>query len=194
MKTFETEKHNIPEGATHYRDEVLGMRFLWASSIGEYWFTWNGFEWCEADKAFGVVGNIKPIPQQEVEWEDTDELPPIGSKVMTSYTDSDLDNWCDMHGPSDVVAYHGEHVWIAHHGKFNRVHALSDIEFEKIEIESPEEKEKRERLEAAYDLYVTGQESVDVIGYQDFDDFTKDLMQVKFYNSIVDKTGYRLND
>lgn len=95
-----------------------------------------------------------------VEWLDKDELPPIGCKVMTSFTEPDCDNWCDFHGPSEIIAYHNDYVWVAHHGKFNRIHALSDIEFEKPE--SPEQKAEKIR-----------QEFIQAI-WQDMTDSTKD--------------------
>lgn len=57
--------------------------------------------------------------------------------------------------------------------------------------ETPEQKAERERLEAAYDLYCNAQHAVDVIGYDSFGVFNSDKVQVKFWLSIVDKTGYR---
>ena len=35
MKTFETMKHNIPEGATHYQEEGDGYLFAWFSKTGD---------------------------------------------------------------------------------------------------------------------------------------------------------------
>ncbi|QIW88955.1 hypothetical protein phiV208_24 [Vibrio phage phiV208] len=127
-----------------------------------------------------------------VEWDGEDELPPIGCKVMTSFTESDCDNWCDFHGPSEIIAYHNDYVWVAHHGKFNRIHALSNIEFEKPE--SPEQKAERERLEAAYDLYLKVQERDEGPGFAaSFKQFQDGMMSTcrKDYLSIVDITGYR---
>lgn len=57
--------------------------------------------------------------------------------------------------------------------------------------ESAEQKAERERLESAYDLYCNAQHAVDVIGYDSFGVFRSDKVQVKFWLSIVDKTGYR---
>lgn len=38
MKTFLTEKNNIPEGATHYADETVMDYFAWVKFIGgEQW-------------------------------------------------------------------------------------------------------------------------------------------------------------
>lgn len=57
--------------------------------------------------------------------------------------------------------------------------------------ETPAEREERERLEAAYDLYEEAQQKIGCIGYDDFDLFKKSEIQVKFWLAIVDKTGYR---
>lgn len=74
MKTFETEKHNIPEGATHYTNETNADYFLWVR--------------CESDgsswgliKDSDIMLNAKPIPQaniekpeeKEVEWKSGDK-------------------------------------------------------------------------------------------------------------------------
>lgn len=67
MKTFLTEKHNIPEGATHYADETVLGYFAWVKFVdGERWRimpdsmslnTWHREDTC----------NIKPIPQTNIE-------------------------------------------------------------------------------------------------------------------------------
>lgn len=72
MKTFLTEKHNIPEGATHYLEECDEWNFLWlkncpksgwckCTSSGRHVSTW-----IESD----MIEKIKEIPQtKEVEWD-----------------------------------------------------------------------------------------------------------------------------
>lgn len=188
MKTLETEKHNIPEGATHYAEidncpEIVWMRLtkdkteVYLGFLGEY-IPIHLFSDRER------VVNVKPIPQQEVEWNGKG-LPPVG--VACEWIDGGI-----AHGDWGMVivhAYNADYAWIEKLFD-NSMHTVRTPAFFR-KPESPEEKEKRERLKASYDLYVTGQESLDVIGYQDFDDFASDLMQVKFYNSIVDKTNYR---
>lgn len=57
--------------------------------------------------------------------------------------------------------------------------------------ETPQQREDRERLEAAYDLYEESQHAIGCIGYDDFDFFKKSDIQVKFWLAIVDKTNYR---
>ena len=40
MKTFETEKHNIPEGATHYHNENDDYEFCWFKIVNGEWFAY----------------------------------------------------------------------------------------------------------------------------------------------------------
>lgn len=127
---------------------------------------------------------------KEVEWSDNDELPPLGCEVMTSYTDNGCDDWCDFHGPSKIIAYHGDYVWVAHHGKFNRVHELSSIEFERVNKETPQQREDRERLEAAYDLFSIFKKICGVMEFVDFDKW-KDTQPIDSWLAVVDKTNYR---
>lgn len=56
--------------------------------------------------------------------------------------------------------------------------------------ETPEQREERERLEAAYDLYVAAQEAVDNNPI-DYCDFAKNSRQMRGALAIVDKTNYR---
>lgn len=225
MKTFETEKHNIPEGATHYSNEDAGNCFAWYKRIDGVKCLWMpGYFECwdimDDQEAFND-SCVKPIPQtnietpeekealdlidttphqyemskfsgkKEIEWSDSDKLPPVGCEVMTSYTDDGCDDWCDFHGPGVIIAYHGDYVWVAHHGKFNRVHELCSIEFEKVEKESPQQREERERLEAAYDLYCVwvgdrvGHHAIDFNEWKIVPDYYKKWLR------IVDKTNYR---
>jgi hypothetical protein len=73
MKTFETEKHNIPEGATHYSEEQLGAYFCWYiissdnAEIAVLDGVGFGLNWhaCEHSEQFG--DNVKPIPQTNIE-------------------------------------------------------------------------------------------------------------------------------
>ena len=72
MKTFKTEKHNIPEGATHYLDESDEWNFLWLKSCPK-----SGWRKCSSSGDLGpiwveddLIDRIKPIPQtKEVEWD-----------------------------------------------------------------------------------------------------------------------------
>lgn len=57
--------------------------------------------------------------------------------------------------------------------------------------ESPEQKAERELLEAAYDLYIAGQESLGVNDYQSFQQFISDRVQVRFWLGVAGTAGYR---
>lgn len=54
--------------------------------------------------------------------------------------------------------------------------------------ETPEEKEQRERLEAAYDLYTS---CAHAGGCTSYEIFVSDPVMLKFWLSVVDKTKYR---
>ena len=60
--------------------------------------------------------------------------------------------------------------------------------------ETPKQREDRERLKAAYDLYESAQHEIDCIGYDSFELFKKSEVQVNFWLAIVDKTNYRKQD
>lgn len=70
MKTFETEKHNIPDGATHYLDETYDNFFYWGMRYDGRFklMDTNSKEWLDVNsETFNL--NCKPIPQtKEVEW------------------------------------------------------------------------------------------------------------------------------
>lgn len=53
-------------------------------------------------------------------------------------------------------------------------------------VETPKQKEERERLEAAYDLYCTCGIQHETVGFKEWSDCYSDV-----WLSIVDKTGYR---
>lgn len=69
MKTFETEKHDIPEGATHYYNEGACLCFAWFKDVGgvKYLWTPGGIEcWqvMQHQDDFYSIG-VKPIPTTE---------------------------------------------------------------------------------------------------------------------------------
>lgn len=67
MKTFETEKGNIPDGATHYLNENNEYYFLWvkACSDGSFW---------SLIKDDSVISTVKPIPQTNMETPEEKEV------------------------------------------------------------------------------------------------------------------------
>lgn len=181
-----------PEGATH-----------WWTLFNSSFINGNGFYGTyEEDVLLGVdLWNQIPLSdlrkQLEVEW-DGKGLPPIG-EVCEIYTyDSpvnvDLMSWhkvriLSIHdagfGAEDIVTYTCDWEPNFHVD----AHPARKLRFRKLETEA--EKVERERLESAYELYMEGQYSVGVIGYDSFDQFKLDKVQVKFWLAIVDKTNYR---
>tara|TARA_B100001105_G_scaffold124157_1_gene99523 strand:- start:5486 stop:6046 length:561 start_codon:yes stop_codon:yes gene_type:complete len=70
MKTFLTEKHNIPKGATHYMDETDDDLFAWYREDTKEVMV-DGYLTPEWESAVGIedLSDLKPIPQtKEVEW------------------------------------------------------------------------------------------------------------------------------
>lgn len=90
-----------------------------------------------------------------------------------------------------VISYHPLHPSIV-------VVETNDNEYLSVGVdmlkkpETPQQRENRDRLEAAYDLYLEGQHAVGVISYQSFEQFNTDDTQIDFYLAIVDKTNYRV--
>jgi hypothetical protein len=67
MKTFETEKHNIPEGATHYFDETSDEHFAWWNDDNQMLLDpENANEWV-VPNAYDDVSSPIPIPQTNIE-------------------------------------------------------------------------------------------------------------------------------
>ena len=252
MKTFETEKHNIPEGATHYRDECNEYEFLWVRFNNNSMFVWDDTYWDEVkDDNFKLsvkpiktatlenqmnIDNLATQTPEEKEALDTmagisrehlmkminqqseiikelskklntselpndsawngEGLPPVG--VECNFT-PDNTYWGFNYIESfagEVLHYEGEQfIFMLKHKQYNIKDEMIVVsrtdkgEFSKLE--TPQQREERGRLEAAYDLYVIAQESLNVIGYESFQQFTNDKVQVKFWLAIVDKTNYR---
>ena len=149
MKTFETEKGNIPEGATHYQDEDFGeCVFAFFKSVDgiNYYFApdyegrWNELE----DQSEMLMDCVRPIPQtKEVEW--VNGLPPVGAECEFKYkvmTDADW-KFCRVFGYSEHVAA----IWYeSHDGEVK--HATIDINYYEFrKPETPEQKLERERME-----------------------------------------------
>ena len=64
MNTYETMKHNIPEGATHYIDGDFYF-FAWVNlSEGKYY---NEGEWLNYEFSTLPDGVVKPIPAEAPE-------------------------------------------------------------------------------------------------------------------------------
>ena len=185
MKTFETEKHNIPEGATHYSDEDAGFRFAWykkVEGVGLIWIPDDFEKWCPLSdqEEFGddCVKEI-PIPQTKgVEW-DGEGLPPVGCKIKTKHGVSEVLSTSDWDGGVVTYSYDdGMSIGCA----WNNKSWVNPIETE-------EQRKEREELEAAEDLYNTYMRTWNnaYIGWGALDDKNKEA-----FLTIVRKTGYRV--
>lgn len=69
MKTFETEKNNIPEGATHYSNETTMLMLCWfMESDGKWWVrTCNDAYWHECEHNENERYDLNRIPQTNIE-------------------------------------------------------------------------------------------------------------------------------
>ena len=74
MKTFETMKHNIPEGATHYRDESDDFRFSWVmfGDGGALNVYTTALGWCRFNHS-KFEDKVKPIPKIPTETKEDKE-------------------------------------------------------------------------------------------------------------------------
>ncbi|AUS01397.1 hypothetical protein NVP1284A_70 [Vibrio phage 1.284.A._10N.286.55.A5] len=175
MKTFETERHNIPEGATHYRDECKDMHFVWIKFkdskmmvwINAYWYEEDGFDNVkpipqtniETPEEKGALDLIDTTPQQyesvaskDVEW-DGEGLPPVGCQCIFRPKNPELVKkysvFSDAIGRKVTIMFHDEGLavpkWAGRYESFR----ASDF----AAIETPQQREERERLDNGQSLY-----------------------------------------
>ena len=166
MKTFETEKHNIPEGATHYFNEDHFNYFTWVAvdSFGNC---------CGIIEKSEVTGGIKPIPQTNIETpEEKEALDSIDSNLIKPREPSKpvitkvewggaglpaigVECWFNFKSRAPekcTVKYIGDKICVYddESGKEYSI-LLSSVEFSKLETEA--EQIERERLENGQSLY-----------------------------------------
>lgn len=201
-KTFEDMKHNIPDGATHYRNECESFLFTWFKE------TDSGIKFYEeASQNWSLIGrhvnNLKSkmvkIPSQIETPEEKEALDMIDttSKQVESLAKGDVVEWkngdeCIYNG--ELYVYQCVASWDSDacilSGKSRNSHSLTDAWIEELSKPEPkEQKAERERLEAAYDLYCDWCVANEYPKFS-FDRFksSKDLDGMLV---IVDKTGYR---
>ncbi|AUR88959.1 hypothetical protein NVP1231O_07 [Vibrio phage 1.231.O._10N.261.49.F8] len=138
MKTFETEKGNIPEGATHYMNESSYTQFAWGkiNCFGVYTMKLYEDEWCHLGSEIFING-FNEIPQtKEVEWVNGDEC---------LFTDKNGDTkTCKVIGlyPPFVESY------VLHCESANPTFFISNVG-RMIKPETEAERKEREEIEAA---------------------------------------------
>ncbi len=204
MKTFETEKGNIPEGATHYSNEAEGKYFCWYSisevaKICVLDGVGFGHKWHKCTNEH-KGSDVKPIPSiqtetpeekealdaiEQVEW-NGEGLPPVGAECEFEYPS----------GRWNKGYYHGEtssgaikmHILEYEGGDIETLGGLTKFR----KPETPEAKKEREELEAAYDLYCHVSVSANRGTYTIEQFCDESLTDYKIdYLAIVRKTGYR---
>lgn len=143
MKTYETEKNNIPEGATHYRNEDENSLFTWLK-VGD-----DIELWCDILEVWRGIGShvncimdkLTPIPQTKgVEWDGEYQLE-HGSgwfKYKATYTASNGSMFAMCLVPNANSAQPFEQHLDVATTKFRA-------------IETPEDQKKREELEMVKD-------------------------------------------
>ncbi len=182
MKTFETEKHNIPEGATHYMNQTSYSYFAWCRYANDRLYATLPVEidWVHVSEDI-FDRNIKPIPQTNIETPEEKEV---------EWVNGDTVEYRNKHEGEGVIltfvginpTHKGYAVLYGKHLAGGYVSAPLSM-LSKPETEA--ERAERERLEAAYDLYCELNANHN---YVEFDRF-----KINFNNwiRVARKAGYR---
>ncbi|AUR84086.1 hypothetical protein NVP1047O_72 [Vibrio phage 1.047.O._10N.286.55.F2] len=223
MKTFETEKNNIPEGATHYMDQTAYTCFAWGKFVnGELHLTLAGDDRWSLVSVGMFEDGLTPIPQtnietpeekealdlidttpqqyesvasKEAEWDGWDDdgyaelMPDKGGVDVLAFIDSRVNG---VNGPKGqwvkartVCLYYacngGCGVIVEYNGRNYAIGGLTHIK----KPETQQQREERERLEAAYDLYCTLNANHNCVEFDRFKSTCNNWLRV------VDKTNYR---
>ncbi|AOQ26766.1 hypothetical protein [Vibrio phage S4-7] len=159
MKTFLTEKHNIPEGATHYYYNTAGFGFY--SLIRDTWRFWSPYGSCwkfvldnkPAFEAFPIPqANIEAPEDKEVEW--VNGLPPVGAECEAVFIEHEHKGY----GEFLILGYYGDYVWMEYIGELSNKSKHYTAKVDMVKFRKPEteaEKLQRERTEngkAYYEL------------------------------------------
>ena len=208
MKTFETEKDNIPEGATHYKDESPISEFCWFKLERGHWYamTKGGSRWYHSGVGEGKIWGIKRMPTQTPEEEEALDLIDTAPQQVESLTlretaahetlekafdEVELVEWKN----GDDCISEGELHKFGCFSPFDKSYvAVFDSDGdcfgcfvgELSKPETPAQKLEREELEAAYDLYCTCGQQHETVSIEEF---SQDFIDV--WLRIVRKTGYR---
>lgn len=100
----------------------------------------------------------------------------------------------------DECVIRGETLFYVGESKEEGVHVVQECDSDRYRSahisalskpETPEQKEAREQLESAYDLYVSWVGNMPFTFPLDFDEFTSENLIVNKWLRVLDKTGYR---
>ena len=179
MKTFETEKSNIPEGATHYTNETKTEHFAWYKKVdGVPFISLDIFdkEWrAMDDEDFNEDDSVLPIPleylkEQEpkkLQWDGVG-LPPVGLMCEVYGALGNYDEWQEC---KIFAIVHGQ-IFISNEDSWvNRPVGW----FKFRPIETHKQKEDRQKLEAAYSLYEVYMEENDPDNIATFKQFKNNI-------------------
>ncbi|CAH9016968.1 putative coil containing protein [Vibrio phage 217E38-1] len=125
-----------------------------------------------------------------IEW-NGEGLPPVGVECEAVFIDHEHKGY----GEFLILGYHSNYVWMEYIGKLRNKskHYTAKINMVKFrKPETPQQREDRERLEAAYDLYCHIAKMNNRVPYS-FEQFSNDSTTYyrKEYLEIVCKTNYR---
>lgn len=170
MKTFEAEKGNIPEGATHYFNETDSDFFAWWDDVNRLMFCPEKHSgWTNQRDITGDV--MHEIPQtKEVEWVNGDACR-YANDIEHEYT------------------YIGEHPHGDGHYVFSEEKGITYIaNGYLLEPETEAERKERERIKSAKHLY-----SKHCIAVRHpFKDLDKNSELLNAWLVIVDETNYKV--
>ncbi|WFS86262.1 hypothetical protein vBVhaSMAG7_045 [Vibrio phage vB_VhaS_MAG7] len=116
----------------------------------------------------------------EAEW-NGEGLPPVGCKVKTKRGVAEVISTCDFDGGVVTYAY----------GMGNSIECCWCIAEWVSPIETKQQREERERLEAAYDLYLIRCHAVNYPIVYEFHEFKSAPEAINGWLAVVDKTNYR---
>jgi hypothetical protein len=184
-KTLEDYKDQIPEGATHYKNEDFRNSFMFYRFYGEaVYVVVPGI--CEKSwmkTKYTTLGDIENLvaltTAQQLEW-NGEGYPPVGVECEVSFSDDNVWDKC-------LVTYFGTSLCVIDFGDCERSFGISSVKFRPIE--TPGQKKEREELEAAYDLYKTIVDG-EPLSYT-FEQF-RSSPSIGGYLKAVRKTNYKI--
>lgn len=181
MNTFETEKHNIPEGATHYMNQTSYSHFAWCRYANDRLYaTLPGeIEWVHVSEDI-FDRNIKPIPQTNIGTpEEKEALDSINSNLIKTREPSKsvitkvewggaglpavgveceavfIEHEHKGYGKFLILGYHDNYVWMEYIGELSNKSKHYTSKVNMVKFRKPEteaERVERERANAIYDM------------------------------------------
>lgn len=133
---------------------------------------------------------LEERPIEKIEW-DGEGLPPVGVECEAVFVEHEHKGY----GEFLVLGYHSNYVWMEYVGELSNKskHYTSKVDLVKFrKPETKQQREGRERLEAAYDLFC----HVQVVnnrpdcGFESFELYERSN---PLYTLMVDKTNYRIS-